>query len=299
MNDQVGIIGYGAMGSRMGRRVMGAGIPLAVYDINPATLEQAHNDGAEPVKSVAELLARCSIVITMLPESAHVESVVLGEGGILVAAKPGTLLCDMSSSYPPATRCLHALLKEKGIEMIDAPVSGGTQGAEAGTLTVMVGGNPALMERARPALEAIGTNVVHVGDIGCGHVVKALNNLLSAVTNAAAAEVTTLAVRNGISAETAINIFATSSGRSRVTDFVYPNFVLTRSFNANFALGLMKKDADIATRLAREVDHPMLIGNLVRDIYGMAVSQFGPRADYTRIAQLYEGWTGVEMSKEG
>ena len=298
MNDRIGIIGYGAMGSRMGRRILGAGMPLTVYDIAPATLERAHNDGADPAPSIAALVNACSLVITMLPEPAHVEAVVLGDDGLLKHAKPGTLLCEMSSSYPPVTRRLHALLKAEGIEMIDAPVSGGIQGAEAGTLTVMVGGDPELMERARPALEAIGKNLVHVGGIGSGHVLKALNNLLSAVTNAAAAEVTTLAVRNGIAADTAINVFATSSGRSRVTDFVYPNFVLTRTFNANFALGLMRKDADIATRLAREVDHPMLIGNLVRDIYGMAVTEFGPSADYTRIAQLYEKWAGVEMKGE-
>ncbi len=295
MAETVGIIGYGQMGKRMGQRLLDAGYSLWAHDLQPEALELARQAGANPAPSIEALTAACSVIITMLPGPPEVEAVILGSGGILEHAKPDTLLLEMSSSYPPVTRRICDQVRASGLEMLDAPVSGGIQGAEAGTLTVMVGGEVALLARARPVLEIIGKNVVHVGPIGSGHALKALNNLLAAVMTAATAEVTTLAVRSGIDATTALDVFSISSGRSRATDYMFPTFVLPRTFDAGFTLGLLKKDTEIATRLARELDHPMLVGNITREVLGLATQELGAQADYTSLVKLYEQWTGVEV----
>lgn len=295
MAERIGLIGYGAMGSRMAARLLAAGHFVVVYDIQPAALDAARAAGAAPARSPGDVAAAASTLITMLPDAPDVEQAVLGEGSIAAAAGPGSLLIEMSSSYPPVTRRLHQQLAGRGVDMIDAPVSGGTAGAEAGTLTVMVGGDPVLLERARPILAVLGSNIVHVGPIGSGHTIKALNNLLSAITLAATSEAMTLAVRSGITAEQAVEVFSTSSGRSWSSEYKFPKFILPGTFNAGFTLGLLKKDVDTAVRLGREADHPMLLGALMREVMGLAVGKLGPRVDHTELARLYEEWSGVEV----
>ncbi|MBI4497040.1 MAG: NAD(P)-dependent oxidoreductase [Chloroflexi bacterium] len=299
MPETLALVGYGAMGSRMGRRLLAAGYPLRVYDVASAARAQARQDGADTAERLTEVVRGCSLVITMLPDGATVEAVALGPDGIAHAAGPGTLLLEMSSSYPPTTRKVHAALGERGILMMDAPVSGGTVGAEAGTLTIMVGGEEAHLDRARPVLAVLGKTIVHVGGIGAGHTIKALNNLLSATTLAATAEAMTLAVRSGIAPERALDVFSTSTGRSYSAEYKFPRFVLPGTFNAGFALGLLKKDVEIAVRLGREADHPLLLGNLVRELVGLAVGQLGPNVDHTELVRLIEGWAKVEVRASG
>ncbi len=267
----VGFVGLGNMGIPMTQRLVAAGYQVRGYDTSQAALDafagHSGEGSATPVRELGAVGDGAAAVILMLPDSDIVERVVLGRtggaptggapkisepssdgagGGLLASLSPGATIIDMSSSDPARTRLLAQEVTAAGVTLIDAPVSGGVSGARAGTLTVMAGGPAAAVERFRPALEAIGKRVVHAGDTGAGHAVKALNNLMSAAHLLASSEALIAGRRFGLDPAVMLEIVNGSSGRSGSTENKWPNYVLTGKYDAGFPVRLMVKDIRLA-----------------------------------------------------
>ena len=295
MDKRVGFIGLGRMGTPMTRRLLEAGYEVWGYDVRKEPAEALGRAGGHAASSIEEVAAGAPTVLLSLPDSNAVENVVEGEGGGLQSAAAGRLIIDMSTSYPPSTLRLGKALKEKGIDLLDAPVSGGVRGAEGGKLAVMVGGDENLFERSEALLRVFGSNVYYVGKLGSGHVLKALNNFLSASHLLATSEAMVLATRLGLDPDRAIEVLNHSTGRSGTTDVKFPNYILPRTFDSGFPLGLLLKDVSIAVRLAKEEDVPMHSANLLEQVLAFAVKQGGGDWDHTALIRMLEEWTGVTV----
>ena len=295
MKEKVGFIGLGAMGVPMSQRLLEAGYPLAVYDVRKEAVEAIVKKGAQGAVSPKEVAEKCRKVITIVPNSDAVEQVVFGPGGLLEGMKAGDVLMEMTSAYPPSTLKVSQALAGKGVNMIDAPVSGGVVGAVAGTLSVMVGGDEKIFESCRPILSVMGKNLFYIGGIGFGHALKAINNFLSATTLAATSEAIILASKLGISPQRAIEVLAVSTGRSYTTELKFPKFVLPGTFNSGFTMELMHKDINTVTRMAREYKVPMLMANLVQELYGYALAHGDKKTDHTAIFSSLEALAGTKV----
>lgn len=295
MKEKVGFIGLGAMGVPMSQRLLEAGYPLAVYDVRKEAVEILVKKGAQGAVSPKEVAEKCRKVITIVPNSDAVEQVVFGPGGLLEGMKAGDVLMEMTSAYPPSTLKVSQALAGKGVNMIDAPVSGGVVGAVAGTLSVMVGGDEKIFESCRPILSVMGKNLFYIGGIGFGHALKAINNFLSATTLAATSEAIILASKMGISPQRAVEVLQVSTGRSYSTELKIPKFVLPRTFNSGFTLELMHKDLNTVTRMAREYKVPMLLANLVQELYGYSLAHGDKKTDHTAIFSSLEDLAKVKV----
>jgi len=294
----IGFIGIGKMGSWMARHLLKAGHQVMVYDTNQEAAQSLQAHGAAAASSIQEIGGNNEYVITMLPNSAIVESVVAGAQGLLETMKPGGLIIDMSSSYVLSTQKLARQCAESGIVLIDAPVSGGVVGAKNATLTIMVGANKADYERALPLLTLMGKNITHVGETGFGHGLKSINNFLSATSLYATAEAMILAKRLGIDLNKALETINTSSGQSFSTHFKFPTFVMPRTFNSGFSLDLMLKDIKLVTAFAKDTHTPVFVASMVEQIYE-AASCFGEEGqDHTEIIKFLEKMIDVQLTGE-
>lgn len=250
----VGFLGVGQMGRPMSGHLAAAGYPLVVHDPRAeAVASLAAVAGVELAPDAITVARRCEIVVLMLPDSRIVDRL-LWDDGFADAMNAGALLVDMGSSDPNRTRDNHRRLAEKGVAMVDAPVSGGVRRAVDATLSIMVGGVAGHVERARPLLERLGRTVVHVGPPGAGHALKALNNYVSAAGLLAVCEALVAAEKFGIDPSTANALFNASTGRNNTTDVKVEQFMLSGRFDSGFALALMRKDLDTARALIRSVD---------------------------------------------
>ncbi len=283
----MGYIGLGNMGGALARRLL-LSQELTVFDLDPAVVEGCVAAGATAANGVRAIAEGCETVMMCLPTSNEVRSVIFDPDGLRAGLRPGSLVVDMTTGDPKATREMAAMLAADGIEMIDAPVSGGPQGADAGTIAIMVGASAAQFERIRPVLTSISPNVFHAGEVGSGHIMKVVNNVMSAANRAIAFEAVTLAVKNGIDPKVCVDIVQKGSGRSCATEVTFPKFVLAEDLAQGFSLGLMHKDVSIATQLAHDSATPMLIGNLVREIFQTAINQSGADADINTLVEFYE-----------
>jgi len=295
MKEKIGFIGLGAMGVPMSQRLLEADYPLAVYDIRKEAVEAIVKKGAKGAASSKEVAEQCGKVITIVPNSDAVEQVVFGADGLLEGMKAGSILIEMTSAYPPSTLKVNQALAARGANMIDAPVSGGVVGAVAGTLSVMVGGDEKIFESCRPILSVLGKNLFYIGKTGFGHALKAINNFLSATTLAATSEAIILASRMGISPQRAVEVLQVSTGRSYATELKIPKFVLPRTFNSGFTLELMHKDLNTVTRMAREYKVPMLLANLVQELYGYSLAHGDKKTDHTAIFSSLEDLAGTKV----
>lgn len=291
--ERIGLVGLGQMGTPMGRNLARAGFALAVADANPEAVERfAAETPCDAPESLAALGAACRVVITMLPDGAAVRKVALGEGdgGDCLAAglAPGAVLLDMSSSSPVGTRALGPLLAARGIALVDAPVSGGVKRAVAGTLAIMAGGDAATIERVRPVLAALGAEVFAAGPLGSGHAMKALNNYVSAAGFAAAAEAVLAGGRFGLDPAVIVAVLNASTGRNNSTENKFPQFVLPRTFNAGFSIGLMVKDLRTALDVARATGMPAPFAEACLAAWAAAEAQLGPAADHTAAVKYWE-----------
>ena len=249
--QRLGFVGLGNMGAPMARHLAAAGFQVVAADSNPAALERfCAAVPCERAASLADLGRACRLVITMLPDGAAVRQVLLGDAGVAAGLAPGSVVLDMSSAEPVATRALAAKLADAAVSLVDAPVSGGVKRAVEGTLAIMAGGEPAAIARCATVFAALGT-VFRTGASGSGHAVKALNNYLSAVALAATAEAMMAGGKFGIDPALMLEILNHSTGRNTATEQKYPAYVLPRSFNSGFALGLMAKDLRIALGAGR------------------------------------------------
>lgn len=286
--ERVGFVGLGNMGGPMARHLARAGYRLAVADTRPQVIEALRADvPCEVPGSLAEVAQGSRVVITMLPDGNVVRQVLLGEGGLASRLAAGAIVIDMSSSSPVGTRELGALLDRSGITLLDAPVSGGVRKAVDGKLAIMAGGETAAIARCRALLERMGT-VFLTGGPGSGHAMKALNNYLSAVALAATAEAVLAGERFGLDPARMIEILNGSTGRNTATDQKYPAYVLTRTFNSGFALGLMAKDLRIALELARTVGTPAALLEGCADLWARAEGELGFAADNTDVVRFLE-----------
>lgn len=289
--DAIGFIGLGKMGGPMATLLARAGHAVRGYDADPGAARELAGEGVEPVGTVAEAAA-ADCVILMLPTSAVVRQVLHEEGG-LAALPEGAIAIDMGSSEPLETQRLAAEAAERGAVLIDAPVSGGTARARNGTLTVMAGGPEDAFGAVEPVLGVLGEKVRHVGPVGAGHTLKALNNLLSATSMLASSEALTIARRFGLDPEVALEVINASSGRSGSTELKLPEYVLPGTYDSGFSLALMVKDVGIAVGLGESLGAAPRLGAATAGLWNEAASELAADADHTEIAR----W--VEAGEEG
>lgn len=293
----VAFLGLGAIGRPMAARLAAApDVSLAVWN---RTTERARTfaseTGARFAATPADAARGADVAITCFPVSADVDAVLDGADGLLAGLARGALLVDCTSGDPATSRRIAARLAEHGVGFLDAPVSGGTIGAEQGTLTVMVGGDEALLERARPVLEKFGRKIVHCGDVGAGDALKAVNNALLAIHVWSTAEGLAALAKAGVSADVALDVINASSGRSNASMNLFPERVLTRAFPRTFRLALLDKDVGIAAGVAREQKIPAPLLQLTADLFRVAHNALGEEADHVEAVKLVEQWAGVEI----
>jgi 3-hydroxyisobutyrate dehydrogenase len=281
----VAFIGLGNMGAPMARRLAAAGYRVRGYDISAAAREALGADGsAVAAASANEAVRGADAVVLMLPTSAVVGEVVIG-GGLLEVLDPSAVLVDMGSSEPLQTRALAEQATRRGIELVDAPVSGGVRGARGGSLTIMVGGSAAAAERCRPLFERLGRTIVHCGPVGAGHALKALNNLLSATHLLASCEAVAIGRRFGLDPTLMVDAINVSTGRSGSTERKLPDFILSERFDSGFTLGLLAKDVGIAVALGEQLGTVPALGVQTLRLWGEAARALPGDADHTEIAR--------------
>jgi 3-hydroxyisobutyrate dehydrogenase-like beta-hydroxyacid dehydrogenase len=291
----IGFVGLGAMGQHMAARLLDAGHELAVFDTRPEAMEPHAARGATACDSAAEVADVARTVLVSLPTPDVVRDV----ANELSRGETIETYVDLSTTGPPVAAEVAAMLTATGVACLDAPVSGGVAGAKAGSLTIMAAGDAAVFDRARPLLEVIGKNVVHVGDEpGQGQLAKVLNNLLSATALAITAEAVALGVRSGLSARTLVDVFTKSSGRNSATDDKFPRHVLPRTFGAGFRTELMNKDVQLCLAEAQRQGVPMMLGGSVAQLWSLAAATADDGADCTEIVQMVEGWAGVVIDDD-
>jgi 3-hydroxyisobutyrate dehydrogenase len=294
----VAFLGLGAIGRPMAARLAHAPrVTLTVWNRSPDKARTfAREHGARVASTPAEAAATAEVVITCFPVSSDVESLLEGTHGLLAGMKQGTTLVDCTSGDPATSKRIAARLAEKGIGFLDAPVSGGTSGAEQGTLTVMVGGDAALLERVRPALEPFGKKIVHCGPVGAGDALKAVNNALLAVHVWSTAEGLAALAKAGVAPDVALDVINASSGRSNASMNLFPERVLTRAFPRTFRLALLDKDVGIAAGVAREQKVPAPLLQLTADLFRVAHNALGEEADHVEAVKIVEQWAGKEIA---
>jgi len=288
-------LGLGAIGAPMAARLARGG-PLTVWNRTAERAERfAREHGARRAATPREAAAGAEVVVTCLPTSREVEALLDGPEGLLAGLARGTLLLDCTSGDPATSRRIAARLAERGVSFADAPVSGGTNGAEAGTLTIMVGADESTFARARPILALLGSRIAHLGPVGAGHAVKAVNNALLAVNILAVGEGLAALVKAGVPARAALDVVNLSSGRSFVTETLVPERVLTGAWPRTFRLALLEKDVEIARDLLREtgVDGPVL--GLTGELFRQARSALGESADHLEAIRLIESRAGTAI----
>lgn len=292
----IGFIGLGAMGGKMATNLIRKGHSVRVFDVMPAAVERLVSLGGQKAGSAAEAADGAEVVLLSLPNAAIVERTVLGPEGVLDGAKPGLLLIDLSSITPRSIRMIAAQAEKKEVRVIDAPVSGGTAGAEKGTLTIMVGGEPDDFERAKPVLECIGSTIYHVGGVGAGDSVKLVNNLLLGINMAAVGEALALGVKSGIAPDVLYGIISKSSGSSYALTAKYEKFISKGSFAPGFAIDLQYKDLQLAIETAKDQNMPLILGNIAQQLYEIARTQSLGGQDISAIVKLSEKCGNVSVS---
>ncbi len=292
----VGFLGLGAMGGRMVARLLASGRSVLVYDPSDAAVAAAVALGAESCKSPHDVADRAQTVLLSLPTPDVVREVACGADGLIEGSAIGTCI-DLSTTGPNVSREVGEQLAAAGIALVDAPVSGGVSGAEAGTLTVMAAAAPDLLAAVRPLLDEFAGNVFHVGTTpGMGQLTKVINNLLSATALVATAEAVALGVKQGLDPEVLLDALNASSGRNSATVQKLPQAVLPRTFDFGFALQLMNKDVQICLDQAREAGLQLPVSEGVASAWRDAQAAAAPGADCTEIVRLIEQRTGTIIS---
>jgi 3-hydroxyisobutyrate dehydrogenase-like beta-hydroxyacid dehydrogenase len=293
----IGVVGLGNMGGRIARVIVKRGTPVIGLDADPAKAAQA---GVEPAASLPGLLDAVEVVLLSLPDSRIVESVVLAAEGILATGHRGQVVVDLSTAAPSSTVALHAQLGERGIDLVDAGISGGAAAAERGTLTIMAGGAEPAFERVRPTLELFATNVHHLGPSGSGHTAKLLNNLLNGVSLAATAEVMVVARRAGLDLHQFLEVVNSSSGVNFATLHRFPRIIEGDYLEGGLTTNLMAKDLMLYLDLARELEVTSLNGPACLGNFHLAAALgYGEQISNRVVDALGDLAGGVRVSDGG
>lgn len=291
---KVGFIGLGIMGRPMSKNLLKAGHELVVYDLNQEAVNDLVGCGAKPAANCKEVGAQCKVIITMVPNSPHVRAAVLGENGVAEGAQPGTVLIDMSSIDPTESKAIGAALAQKGIDMLDAPVSGGEPKAVDGTLSVMVGGRKELFDAYYDLLMVMAGSVVYVGGLGSGNVAKLANQIVVAVNIAAVSEALTFAKKAGTDPELVYQAIRGGLAGSTVMDAKAP-MMLERNFKPGFRIELHIKDLNNALNAAHAISSPVpLTGQLMEIMQGLKADGC-EMDDHASIVKFYEKMANVTV----
>lgn len=294
MAERVGFIGLGIMGKPMARHILEAGYHLTVHNRSRTAVDELAAAGATPASSAAEVASQSDIVITCLPDSPDVEKVALGADGILEGIAAGALYVDTSTIAPATAKKVAGAMREKGADMLDAPVSGGQIGAENATLSIMVGGEESSFERAQPVLEAMGKTIVHVGPSGAGQVTKAANQIVVGMTHAAVAEALVLAAKSGVDPAKVVQAISGGAARCWALENRAPR-VIRRDFEPGFFAAYHLKDLGIALEAAKDAGAVLPATALLKQLYQSLISNGKGRLDHSAIIQVIEALSNVEV----
>ena len=297
MPERVGVIGLGMMGKPMARNLLRAGFPVTVYNRSRAAVDELAGAGATPAGSPREVAAHSDIVITMLPDSPDVESVVLGHDGVLAGGRPGLLVIDMSTISPSVARAIAAALEQHGMRMLDAPVSGGDIGAISATLSIMAGGAAEDMQRARPVFEALGTTITHCGPNGSGQVVKACNQLVVALMIEATSEALVLGAKAGVQPEIILKVLGGGLAQNRVMDLRGPTMI-EHHFEPGGKAKFHHKDLGIILQLARTHGVALPMTALVDQLFTTLIEHGGGERDHSALLTVLEALSNFSLADE-
>jgi 3-hydroxyisobutyrate dehydrogenase len=289
---KVAFLGLGNMGLPMALNLIKAGHRVQGFDLVQTQLDIFKAAGGIATRSASEAAADAEVIISMLPASRHVEALYLGDSGLLAMANPRALLIDCSTISPKVSQAIAAAAKAQGFAMIDAPVSGGTAGAQAGTLTFMVGGDAPAVERARPLLEKMGKNIFHAGDSGSGQTVKVCNNMLLGIQMLGTSEALRLGIANGMDPKVLSDIMSKSSGRNWVLELYNPcpgvmeSVPSSKGYAGGFGVDLMLKDLSLATENAGDLEASIPLGELSRKLYEAHSKAGNGQLDFSSVFNL-------------
>ncbi|MBN9345001.1 MAG: NAD(P)-dependent oxidoreductase [Devosia sp.] len=296
---KIGFVGLGAMGRGLAGNLLRKGFDVTVWDLAPAAVDALVAKGAKRAANVAELARAVDVVCTMVPDAPDVKRVALGEDGIIGGAHPGLIYVDFSTVDPTTSRAVGAALAEKGIRMLDSPVGRGVPEAEAGTVTFMVGGDAATLEEVRPILEAMSSEIMHIGDLGAGTTIKLVNNYLAAGMVAIIAEAISFGIKSGVTLEQIIALSDKTGTSNKVLNTVLPRKVFKADYTPGFASRLAAKDHRLAMSLARDLDIDLPVGKVILDILQTCETEFRDEDFMGSIMRLAERESGQQLRLQG
>ena len=275
-NERIGFVGLGMMGLPMAKNLVEAGYTVTVFDLDAGAIEEAQGFGASPASTGAEVAAQSDIIITMVPDSPHVEAAIAGNGGIIEGIRPESGVIEMSTILPETGKRMAELLAEKGADFVDAPVTGGVAGAEAGSMSILVGGDAEAFERTLPVLSVLGGDITHMGPVGAGHTTKIANQLIGVATLAGLSEAFVLAKKSGLDMQTFYDAVKNGAGRSWALETLGPK-ILKGDFSPGFMVKHMQKDLRLAGQLADDTGTSIPTTSLIAQLYH-AVQAESPEA---------------------
>jgi 3-hydroxyisobutyrate dehydrogenase len=298
MPDPVGFIGLGNMGGPMAQNLARAGFPLVVHDIDPAKVEPLRSQGAKIAGSAQEVAGDARRVICMVETTSQAESVISGPRGVAKGARRGDIVVCMSTIDPLVARRLHDELAAMGVRMLDAPVSGGTERAASGELSILVGGAPETFGACRDLFEAMGKNLFHVGPIGQGLALKLVNNMLVQTTTVAVCEALVMGVKAGLDPQVIYDVVRVSTGNSFAFERRVPK-ILSRDFSPGGTVDISFKDQELETAFAKQLGVPVLLANVSQQVYQMARAAGFNKEDGTAVIKVLERLAGVRVGGKG
>ena len=275
-NERIGFVGLGMMGLPMAKNLVEAGYTVTVFDLDAGAIEEAQGFGASPASTGAEVAAQSDIIITMVPDSPHVEAAIAGNGGIIEGIRAESVVIEMSTILPEVGKRMAELLAEKGADFVDAPVTGGVAGAEAGSMSILVGGDAEAFERTLPVLSILGGDITHMGPVGAGHTTKIANQLIGVATLAGLSEAFVLAKKSGLDMQTFYAAVKNGAGRSWALETLGPK-ILKGDFSPGFMVKHMQKDLRLAGQLADDTGTSIPTTSLIAQLYH-AVQAESPEA---------------------
>lgn len=292
---KIGFVGLGAMGRGLAGNLLRKGFDVAVWDISQSAIDAMLAKGARQSASIAALAGEVDVICTMVPDAPDVKRVALGEDGILAGAHPGLIYIDFSTIDPTTSRTVGAALAEKGVRMLDSPVGRGVPEAEAGTVTFMVGGDAATLEEVRPILEAMSSEIMHIGGLGAGTTIKLVNNYLAAGMVAIVAEAASFGLKSGVTLEQIIALSDKTGTSNKILNTVLPNKAFKADYAPGFASRLAAKDHRLAMSLARDLDIDLPVGKAVLGILEASEQQYRDEDFMGSIMRRFEAAAGVTI----